>query len=428
MLVSIMFKFLKDRLSRAVSSFSKKAAEAGEEDVLKEEEARLRQQPAETAQAAKTEEAEDEREKKEELAVDEELLEEEESVAPEAGIETVMEREEAEVLEQELLPEKRKEEEKKKKEGEKQGFFSKLLHKKKPEEARKGIMSSLGSRLTTARLSQKRFDELFGELELVLLENNVAVPVIEKLKDGLQAEMVDVAIKRAEMKSVVLNSLKKSIEDLFDCEPLNILEMASKKKPFVICFVGINGSGKTTTIAKVAQYFIENSRKVVLAAADTFRAAAIDQLTHHADRLGVKIIKHDYGSDPAAVAFDAIQHAKAHFADVVLIDTAGRMHSNENLIEEMKKIIRVARPDLKIFVGEAITGNDCIEQASTFHEAIGIDGIVLAKADVDEKGGAAVSVSYVTKRPILFLGTGQKYADLQPFSKEMVLRNLGLEA
>ena len=164
----------------------------------------------------------------------------------------------------------------------------------------------------------------------------------------------------------------------------------------------------------------------VLAASDTFRAASIEQLQQHADKLGIKMIKHDYGSDPAAVAFDAIKHAKAKNVAVVLIDTAGRMHSNVNLIDEMKKIIRVAKPDLKIFVGESITGNDCVEQAKTFNEAVGIDGIILAKADIDEKGGAAVSVSYVTKKPILYLGTGQRYNDLEPFSQDKIIKSIGL--
>ena len=146
----------------------------------------------------------------------------------------------------------------------------------------------------------------------------------------------------------------------------------------------------------------------------------------HGDRLGIKIIKHDYGSDPAAVSFDAIKHAKAKNIDVVLIDTAGRLHSNANLMEEMKKIVRVAKPDLKIFVGEAITGNDCIEQAKSFNDMIGIDGIILAKADVDEKGGAAISVSYVTKKPIMYLGVGQEYKDLKEFEPKLIVEGLEL--
>ena len=198
------------------------------------------------------------------------------------------------------------------------------------------------------------------------------------------------------------------------------------EKPYVIAFFGINGSGKTTSIAKLANMLKEKNVSCVLAAADTFRAASIEQLSLHAEKIGVRIIKHTYGADPAAVAFDAIKHARAKDIDVVLIDTAGRMHSNTNLIDEMKKIIRVAKPDLKIFVGESITGNDCVEQAKTFNEAVGIDGIILTKADIDEKGGAAVSVSYVTKKTILYLGVGQEYKDLQPFDSEVIIKGLGL--
>jgi fused signal recognition particle receptor len=220
--------------------------------------------------------------------------------------------------------------------------------------------------------------------------------------------------------------LHDSVEDLFTIPPIDLLEEAKKSKPFVVCFIGINGSGKTTTIAKVANYLKKNGLSVILAAADTFRAAAIDQLQEHADKLGVKLIKHDYGSDPAAVAFDAVKHAKSLDKDVVLVDTAGRLHSNVNLMDELSKVVRVAKPDLKLFVGESITGNDCVEQAQKFNEAIGIDGIVLSKADIDEKGGAALSVSYVTKKPILFLGIGQEYDDLEVFDKEKMLSSVGV--
>jgi fused signal recognition particle receptor len=188
----------------------------------------------------------------------------------------------------------------------------------------------------------------------------------------------------------------------------------------------VNGSGKTTTIAKMVKLFQDNNMKCVIAASDTFRAAAIQQLEEHANRLKVKLIKHDYGADPAAVAYDAIEHAKAKDLDVVFIDTAGRLHSNTNLMDEMKKIIRVAKPDMKIFIGESITGNDCVEQAKQFNEAVGIDAIILSKADVDEKGGAAISVSYVTGKPIIYIGTGQEYNDLEKFDKKLVLGTLGM--
>ncbi len=200
----------------------------------------------------------------------------------------------------------------------------------------------------------------------------------------------------------------------------------AQNKPVRIMFVGINGSGKTTTIAKIAKKLQDNKLKVVIAAADTFRAAAIHQLQEHADKLGVKLIKHDYGSDPAAVAFDTIKFAEAHGIDVVLIDTAGRLHSNVNLMDEMKKVARVSKPDFKIFIGESITGNDCVEQAKSFNEAIGIDGIILSKADIDEKGGAAISVSYVTKKPIYYIGTGQGYEDLKQFDPKLIFESVGL--
>ena len=189
--------------------------------------------------------------------------------------------------------------------------------------------------------------------------------------------------------------------------------------------MGVNGSGKTTTTAKLTKLLQSNDMKVVLAASDTFRAAAIDQLQTWADKLNVRLIKHDYGADAAAVAFDAIKHAKSKKIDVVLIDTAGRMHSNINLRDELKKIVRIAKPDLKIFVGESITGNDCIEQATTFNESVGIDGIILSKADVDEKGGTAISISHVTDKPILYLGTGQELKDIEKFNLDKLIQSLG---
>lgn len=291
---------------------------------------------------------------------------------------------------------------------------------------KKGFFSRLADSIKKTTISEKKFEELFWDIELVLLENNVAVEVIDKIKNDLMTAIVDTQINRSDIEKKIISTLKQSIESLFEEKMFDVVERTKNKKPFVICFVGINGSGKTTTIAKFARMFLDEKKKVVLAAADTFRAAAIDQLQLHADKLQVKLIRHDYGSDPAAVAFDAIKHAEAKNVDVVLIDTAGRMHSNSNLMDEMKKIIRVSKPDLKIFIGESITGNDCVEQARSFNAAIGIDGIVLSKADIDEKGGAAISVSYVTKKPILYIGTGQDYSDLKKFSPKIVIDSLGL--
>ncbi|MDP4012602.1 MAG: signal recognition particle-docking protein FtsY [Candidatus Nanoarchaeia archaeon] len=301
----------------------------------------------------------------------------------------------------------------------------KLEVKEEPKEEKKGFFGKLKEKITTTKISEDKFDDLFWELELALLENNVAVEIIEKIKENLKKSLVNNPIKRGETMKVVQDTLRITLENSF-VQPFDVLDRIKNKKPYVICFFGINGAGKTTTIAKFVRMLQEQGLRVVLAASDTFRAAAIHQLEVHAERLGVKVIKQDYGSDPAAVAFDAIKHAEAKDIDVVLIDTAGRMHSNKNLMDEMKKIVRVSKPDLKIFIGESITGNDCVEQAKLFDETIGIDGIILSKADVDEKGGAAISVSYITNKPILYLGVGQSLNDLKKFSKEDLIKSLGL--
>ena len=286
---------------------------------------------------------------------------------------------------------------------ESQGFFSKF-HKK---------------------LTTEKFEELFEELEMILLQNNVAYGAVESIKESLEEKLVGKSLKDVNL----AQELKDSIESLLINPPsfLNdIKESLDVKKPFVILFAGINGSGKTTTIAKVANYLQKNKLSVCLAAADTFRAAAIQQLEEHANKLKVPIIKKDYGSDPAAVGFDAISYAKKNKIDVVLIDTAGRMQNRDSLMKEIEKIARVNKPDMRIFLGESITGNDATEQAKTFNDAISISGIILSKADVDEKGGTAISVSHVTKKPILFLGTGQEYKDLEPFDKKNLIDKLGL--
>jgi len=294
------------------------------------------------------------------------------------------------------------------------------------EELKKSLFTKISDVFTKKTLNEKQFDEIFWELEVVLMENNVAVEVVEKIKEDLKNEIVGKPLRKNAIRQIIEEALKHSIESLFDVEKIDLIKKVKTKKPFVILFLGINGSGKTTTIAKIAKLLLSHNITCVIAAADTFRAAAIDQLEKHANNLKVKMIKHQYGADAAAVAFDTIKYAEAHGIDAVLIDTAGRLHSNVNLMEELKKVSRVSKPDMKIFVGEAITGNDCIEQARSFDDAIGIDAIILAKADVDEKGGTAISISHVTRKPIIYLGIGQKYEDLEEFNAEKIVASIGL--
>ncbi|MBT4935971.1 signal recognition particle-docking protein FtsY [Candidatus Woesearchaeota archaeon] len=321
-------------------------------------------------------------------------------------------------------------------EPEKKGFFKKLFTKEKgieedkqeiqeePKEEKKSILGKVKQSFTTKTISADKFDELFWNLEVVLLENNVSVEVIDKIKDDLKEELVNKPLPRDVPKKIE-TTLQNTLKEILSSEKIDLIEKAKSKKPLVITFFGINGTGKTTSIAKLTHYFQKHNLSVVLAACDTFRAAAIQQLEEHAVKLGVKIIKHDYGSDAAAVAFDAVKYAEKNGVDVVMVDTAGRLHSNTNLMAELEKIIRVTKPDVKIFVGESITGNDCIEQAKKFNELVEMDGAILTKADVDEKGGAPLSISYTIKKPILFLGVGQEYKDLEEFDADKIMTHLG---
>ena len=276
---------------------------------------------------------------------------------------------------------------------------------------KKSFFKRITETLTTKKISAEKFEELFWELEIALLENNVSVKVIERIKEDLKVELVDKPLPRNVLKKIE-ETLELSIRAIVNQDPINLLGRIKEKnskstdtkyETYVITFFGINGSGKTTSIAKLTHYLQAQGLSVVLAAGDTFRAAAIQQLGEHAKKLDVKMIAHDYGSDSAAVAFDAISYAQKNKINVVLVDTAGRLHSNNNLMQELEKILRVAPADLKVFVGESITGNDCVEQAQVYDEKLGVDGIILTKADIDEQGGAPLSISYVLKKPILFL-------------------------
>lgn len=481
-----MFGFLKDKLKKAVAAFSKSAeSEVKEEKVedkkeiekalqqekkkpiSKKEPVKVEKKPEPKKKEVKVEPKTQSKVEKPEVKVEKESKAKQVEKKPEK-----IEKKETKQVErpekiekkveqiEEAEPEKAEVTQK----PEKKGFFQKLFGKKKPEtpqvieeidekieeaeediredkaieehievvaqepEEKPGFLGKIKEAFTKKTLTPEKFDELFWELELAMLENNVAVEVIEKIKTDLKDELTSGKVSRTGIEDMITSRLRQSIEELFEIETFDLIErIKENKKPYKICIIGVNGSGKTTTLAKIIHMLQKNNLSVVVAASDTFRAAAIDQLKEHTDRLNVKLISQGYGADPAAVSFDAIKHAEAKNIDVVLIDTAGRLHSNTNLMQELEKVIRVANPDLKIFVGESITGNDCVEQAKVFNNLVGIDAIILSKADIDEKGGAAISVSYITGKPILYLGTGQTYDDLEEFDKEKIVASLELE-
>ncbi|MEM2098863.1 MAG: signal recognition particle-docking protein FtsY [Candidatus Bathyarchaeia archaeon] len=296
----------------------------------------------------------------------------------------------------------------------------------------KAGFKGLVSKVTTTELKTENLAPILQDFKISLVENDVAFPVADRICDELQKRLTGMQIKRLEdRKKIVQENLRQVLlEVMLTGTKVDLIEKIAEKRkrnePFIMLFVGINGTGKTTTIAKVAQFLRNKGYSTVLAGSDTYRAGSIEQLEEHAKRLGIRIIKHNYGADPAAVAYDAINHAKAHGTNVVLIDTAGRMQTNQNLMNELAKVKRVVNPDLTVLTVDSLIGNDAVQQAEEFHTAIGIDATILTKVDADTKGGSALSVTYVTQKPILFIGVGQTYKDLEPFNPEkfvnMILR------
>jgi len=288
----------------------------------------------------------------------------------------------------------------------------------------KAGLKGLVNKVTTTELKAENLHPILSEFKISLVENDVAFPVAEQICDSMEKRLNGVQVKRLEdRKKIVEENLRETLlEVMLTNNRIDLLkaieEKCSKNEPFIIVFVGINGTGKTTTIAKVAHFLSKNGYSVVLACSDTYRAGSIEQLEEHAKRLGIRMIKHKYGADPGAVAYDTIGHAKAHGVNVVLIDTAGRMQTNRNLMNELEKIKRIVNPDLTILTVDSLTGNDAVMQAEEFHKSIGVDATILTKVDADVKGGSALSVTYVTKKPILFIGTGQRYEDLEEFNPE----------
>ncbi|MEE2625542.1 MAG: signal recognition particle-docking protein FtsY [Candidatus Thermoplasmatota archaeon] len=269
-------------------------------------------------------------------------------------------------------------------------------------------------------------EEILEELEMDLLSADMGHAAVSELILSLRSNLVGSRITRkATLIEVVERMLRRTLNSLLDTGywdfDATIRSFVSEETPVIVMMVGVNGTGKTTTTAKIAKRLTDQDYEVVLAAADTFRAGAIDQLATHAERLGVRCIKSQRGGDSAAIARDAIESAKAKDEDVVIIDTAGRMQNKANLMEELRKVHRVTKPHLVIFVADALAGNDAVTQAIEFQRMLTFDGAALCKLDTDARGGAALSIAHATGRPIVLAGVGQGYDDLEPFDPHWLL-------
>jgi fused signal recognition particle receptor len=288
-------------------------------------------------------------------------------------------------------------------------------------------LKSAFSSFVNKTLTEKKLGNAIDELRLLLLSNDVAIDtadeICKKITETLKNEQIG---RLTSTQKILFEVLKETIKEILTPkENIDLLtEIRKKNEPYVIVFLGVNGTGKTTTMAKIAYYLKNEGFSIVAAAADTFRAAAIEQLSYHMENVGIRVIKHEYKSDPASVAYDAIEHAKAKKIDVVLVDSAGRQISDKNLMAEIKKICRISNPDLTIFVGDSLAGNDVLYQAREFEKFVGIDASILTKLDADAKGGAALSISFETKKPILYVGIGQAYQDLVPFDRDLFISNI----
>ena len=289
---------------------------------------------------------------------------------------------------------------------------------------RKGIFSAVKETIAGAsEIREEEISDLLEELELGLIESDVALEVAEDIKKELKKRVVGARVPRGKTAEFVSGQLKETLIGIVSTgKEFSLPEkVRGLEKPVRIMALGPNGSGKTTTIAKIAKMLQDAGFSVVIAASDTFRAAAVEQLRHHANKLGVRVISGAYGSDPTALAFDAVEYAKAHKVDVVLIDTAGRQDTNANLLNQLKKMNRVIAPQLKIYVGESIAGNAIVEQISAFNREIGVDGVILTKLDCDAKGGTVVSISRATGIPVIYVGTGQGYSDIEMFEARKII-------
>jgi fused signal recognition particle receptor len=295
----------------------------------------------------------------------------------------------------------------------------------------KRAFSNAAKSISQRELSEKELDESLFDLNIALLESDVSQEVVDDLSKQIKDNLVGMKLQKNETtEQIIASTLKDNFSKILaKAGSVDLITAINAKKqrkggPFKIVFLGINGTGKTTTVAKVANLLKKSGFSIVIAAADTHRAGAIEQITSHAEKLSIKVISQRYGADPSAVSRDALEYASKHYIDVVLIDTAGRMQTAKNLMDEIGKIVKVIKPDIKLFVGDSLSGNDTINQAREFFSYTEFDGAILTKTDADAKGGSAISISYITSKPIIYLGVGQGYDDIIRFNRERFVETI----
>ncbi|MFC2153897.1 signal recognition particle-docking protein FtsY [Candidatus Altiarchaeota archaeon] len=284
----------------------------------------------------------------------------------------------------------------------------------------KGVLSGKVS------LKEEDLEGALHDLLLDLIQSDIEMGTSEAILSRLKDKIVGRDIPKEKLQEEISKSLREVLKETISPEEkFDFLSfIKEKEKPVVVLFLGINGTGKTTTIAKITHLLREKGLSAVLAAGDTFRAGAIEQIEKLGSDMNVKVISHQKGADSAAVIYDAVEHAKARKIDVVLADSAGRMQTNVNLMDEIRKVVRVNQPDIKVFIGDSLTGNDAVEQARSFHEAVGIDAVILTKMDADSKGGSAISICHEIKKPIIYVGIGQKLEDLREFDVDWFVEQI----
>ena len=414
-----IFKILKKKIEDTIKKVSEKIRSENVEDKKKVEE----------------------KEKFEEARIEEKEELEEKEKAPET-----IEKKKTEIEkireEKEFVEKEKKEEGEEKKEPEIKDFFEDkkaksiekisekekdFLKEEKKEQEKKEEKRGFIPRFEK-EIKESDIERFKNDIILDLIEADVALDVAEKIFEDFKKLIIGKKVSITKVEESIREAFEETILKLLNPQGFEIEEIIRKNKEngkvSVIVFLGFNGSGKTTTLAKIGYMLKKKGFSVVFAAGDTFRAASIEQIEEHANRLGIKVIKQKYGADSTAVIYDALEHAKANKIDVVLADTAGRSHANINLMDELKKICRVIKPDLKILVLDSLTGNDVVEQAKRFDEAVNVDGIIFTKADVYEKGGAIISAAHTIRKPIIFLGTGQGYEDIENFDAKKIIKNI----